>query len=140
MDAAIARESVDTRRLAIVGGLSAAWAIGHTDRFHAAVARRPIADFTLDVATAQDGARRAITWMGALPWADPEQYTKHSPLYFAGQFRTPTLIVAREHDPAADELYFALRWKKVESAMVRLSDRPADRVLELEAIAGWLKR
>jgi dipeptidyl aminopeptidase/acylaminoacyl peptidase len=79
--------------------------------------------------------------MGAMPWADPEQYWKHSPLYFAGQFRTPTLIIAGQHDAAADELYFALRARKVESALVRIGEeRPGDLVLEMEAALAWLKR
>ena len=141
VDAAAARPYVDASRIAVAGGLGAAWAIGHTGRFHAAVARRPIVDFTLDVATAPDGAYRAAAWMGSMPWNDPEQYWKHSPVYYAGAFRTPTLIIAGEHDDAARELHFALRSRKVESALVRIGEgRPGDAVLELEAMLGWLRR
>jgi dipeptidyl aminopeptidase/acylaminoacyl peptidase len=141
VEAMASKPYVDPARLSIEGGLVAAWAIGHTARFHAAVARRPIVDFALDVAIASDGRQRASAWMGAMPWADPEQYWKHSPLYYAGQFRTPTLIVAGEHDAAADELYFALQARKVESALVRIGEeRPGDLVLEMEAALAWLKR
>ncbi|MBS1858292.1 MAG: S9 family peptidase [Acidobacteria bacterium] len=141
VDAAAARAYVDPSRIAISGGLAAAWAIGHTTRFRAAVAHRPIADFTLDVATAPDGFRRAAAWLGAMPWDDPAYYHEHSPIYFAAQFRTPTLILAAQPDPAADELYFALRARKVDSALLRIArQRPRDRVLALEAELGWLGR
>ena len=58
LDAVAARPYVDSARLAIAGGISAAWAIGHTERFYAAIARRPLVDFTLDIATVPDGRLR----------------------------------------------------------------------------------
>jgi len=140
VEAVASRSYVDGTRLAIAGGLSAAWAIGHTDRFHAAVARRPVVDFTLDIATAADGRWRAAAWMGGMPWAEPEQYWKRSPLFSAGQFRTPTLVIAGKHDAAAAELYFALQSRQVDSALVRIGGSPEDLVLEWEALLGWVKR
>ena len=83
----IAKGYVDPARVSIAGGLVAAWAIGHTPRFHRAVIRRAIADWLTDVAHAPDGLHRAAAWMGAMPWEDPEQYVKHSPVYFAGEFQ-----------------------------------------------------
>jgi dipeptidyl aminopeptidase/acylaminoacyl peptidase len=141
LDAVAARPYVDSTRLAIGGGISAAWAIGHTERFYAAIARRPLVDFTLDITTAPDGRSRVAAWMGAMPWADQEQYWKRSPLSASDRFRTPTLILAPEHDAAAQELHFALRAKNVETALIRLDpDRPADQVLEWEAQIAWLRR
>jgi len=104
------------------------------------VARRPIADWVVDVATAPDGARRARDWMGAMPWDDPDQYVKHSPVFFAGNFRTPTLVIAGDPDPGSEELYWALQQRKVESALVKIADdsKPSEQVLELETILGWL--
>jgi hypothetical protein len=65
-----------------------------------------------------------------------------SPFFFAGNFRTPTLVLARARDPEAEELYFALQTRRVDSALVRLSDagRPGERILEWETILGWLGR
>ena len=133
LDAAIAREPVDPQRVSILGGLSAAWAIGHTDRFRSAVLRRPIADFTLEAAR---HPQLTLSQMGAMPWADPEQYTRHSPIYAAGAFKTPALIVAEANDPSAQELYAALRWQRVRSALIH----PVDPVSEMEAVIGWLKQ
>jgi len=140
VDAAIAKGYIDPQRLHIAGGLLAAWAIGHTARFRSAIARRPIVDWTADVALAPDGARRAAEWMAAMPWDDPEQYWKHSPIYSAASFQTPTLILAGEHDPESDELYFALRQRKVKTALVRIPPGPGAPVLELEATLAWLNR
>jgi acylaminoacyl-peptidase len=140
VDAAIARGLVDARRIHIAGGLLAAWAIGHTDRFRSAIARHPIVDWTADVALSPGGDRRAADWMGAMPWEDPDQYVKRSPLYAAANFKTPVLILAREHDPESDELYFALRQRRAEATVARIPSGAAAPVLELQATLAWLGR
>ena len=142
VDAIVAKGYVDPKRLTVAGGLLAAWAIGHTDRFAAAVARRPVADFVTHVALAPDGLARAAALMGALPWESPEQYTKRSPLFYAQSFQTPTLVIAREPDPESEELYFALQARKVESELVRMRGQvtPGQALLELEATMAWLGR
>ena len=129
---------VDPQRIAVAGGLVAAWLIGHTDRFTAAVARRPVVDWVADVLLQPDGERRATDWMGGWPWDDPEQYLKHSPVFFAANFKTPTLVLAGDGDLESEELYAALRLRNVKTAMVRLGDGPKDRVLALEATLAWL--
>lgn len=141
LDAVIAKGYVDPKRITVVGGLLAAWAIGHTPRFAAAVVRRPITDWVANVALEPDGYYRAAAWMGALPWDNPEQYVKHSPIFFAQNFKTPALVISGDRDPQSDELFFALQARKVESALVRLqADKPSHAVLELEATLGWLAR
>jgi dipeptidyl aminopeptidase/acylaminoacyl peptidase len=67
---------------------------------------------------------------------------KHSPIYFAQNFKTPTLVLAGDPDPQADELYFALRARQVDCALVRIADqaKPSALPLELEATMAWLKR
>jgi dipeptidyl aminopeptidase/acylaminoacyl peptidase len=142
VDAAVATGYIDPQRLAITGGLLAAWAIGHTDRFHAAVLRRAVADWATHVALAPDGLRRAQAWLGALPWDDPGGYQKRSPIFWAGNFRTPALVLAGGNDAEAEMLYFALKARKVDSALVRIpgDPAPADRILELETVLAWLGR
>ena len=142
VDFVVAQGWTDAHRLAVKGGLLAAWLMGHTDRFRAAVTRRAIVDWTLDVATSAEGARHAAGWMNALPWEDSDQYVKHSPIYFAQNFKTPTLVLAGDPDPQADELFFALRARHVDCALVRIGDdgKPGARSLEMEATLAWLKR
>jgi dipeptidyl aminopeptidase/acylaminoacyl peptidase len=140
VDAALAKGGIDPQRIFLSGGLLAAWAIGHTDRFRAAVICRPIADWTSAVSLTRDGYRRAAAWMGALPWDDPDQYTKHSPLFFAQNFKTPALVIGG--DAQARELFFALQARKVDAALAPLPDdgKPGTAVLELETKLAWLTR
>ncbi len=142
VDHLIGKGYIDPARLSIAGGLLAGWAIGHTDRFRTAVVRHAIADWVTEVAHAPDGIYRAAAWMGAMPWDDPEQYVKHSPIYFAGNFRTPTLVLADDTDPGAEELYFALQARNVDSALLRLGGRgrPSQVILEWEATLGWIEK
>jgi acylaminoacyl-peptidase len=134
VDFIVSKGYADPRRLAVSGGLLAAWILGHSDRFAAVVARRAIVDFAPDP--------RAAAWMGALPWEDPEQYHTHSPLYFAQNWKTPTLVLAADPDPQADEFYSALQQRKVNSALVRIPNAgsPAARILEIETILAWIEK
>jgi acylaminoacyl-peptidase len=141
VEAAASRSNVDARRLTISGGLAATWILTHSDRFAAAMLRNPVADRALQAALAQEGLAVASE-MGALPWDDPAQYWRHSPLYFAAGITTPALILCRAGDPQARELHFALQARKVDSALVELprEDRPSHTIHALEAEIGWLKR
>jgi acylaminoacyl-peptidase len=129
VEAAIAKGGIDEQRVAIVGGLTAAWAIGHTMRFRRAVARRPIVDWTLD-------PERAAAALGAMPWDDPELTVKRSPVFFAKSFATPTLVLADEADAQAELLYRALQARRVESALVRTGNAAA----ELDAVLAWIAK
>ena len=142
VDHVIAKGFIDPAKLTIQGGLLAAWAIGHTARFHAAIAIHPIADWATEVASAPDGLYRAAAWMGGMPWDDPDQYVKHSPLYFAGNFKTPTLIIAGDRDPGARQLLFAMEARKIECKLLHLDDlpRPSEQLAAWEEIARWAAR
>jgi acylaminoacyl-peptidase len=117
VDFAIAKGYVDPQRVSIAGGLPAAWALGHSDRFVSVI------------------ARRAKVWLDE-PW-DPQR----SPILFAQNFKTPTLVIADTPDPQSDQLFEALQARKVDSAQLRLpSPHPSATAVELEAILAWLAR
>jgi dipeptidyl aminopeptidase/acylaminoacyl peptidase len=139
VDHLLGKGFIDPAKLTIKGGLLAAWAIGHTTRFHAAIAIRPIADWATEVAAAPDGLYRAAAWMGAMPWDDPDQYVKHSPLYFAASFKTPTLVISAGRDPGSDQLLFALQSRQVECRRLRLSDppHPSEQTSAWDEMARW---
>ena len=124
--------AIDPRRVALAGGTTAAWLLGHSDRFSAVVTRHPVVDWL----TFPDAPR----WMRALPWDDPELYWKHSPVFYAPAYKAPTLVIARRNDPQSEELYRALQSRPVDSAMVRLGDGPAAAVQEIEAVEAWVAR
>jgi acylaminoacyl-peptidase len=130
VDAAVAKGHVAGDRVAIAGGIVAAWAIGHSTRFYKAVARRPVVDWAVDI-------NKASAALGAMPWEEPELYAKRSPIYYAQSFRTPTLVLAGDADAQSEMLYRALRARGVDAALVKLTDDPA---LEFETVAGWLEK
>jgi acylaminoacyl-peptidase len=139
VEAAVAKGGIDSRRIALVGGAVAAWALGHTNRFAAVVARRPIVDWSSEVALAADGWRRAA-WMGGPPWDQAQRYVARSPLYSAASFVTPTLVIGG--DAQSQELYFALQSRKVESALLQpgAEGDPSSEAARLSAILAWLDR
>lgn len=132
VERAVATGAIDPRRIAVVGGTTAAWLLGHSGSFRAVVTRRPIVDwFTFP------GAPR---WMRAYPWDDPEQYWKHSPVFFAPAFKIPTLVIAGAHDSQSQELYRALQARHVDSAIIGAGVGPAAEVREIEAVEAWVAR
>ncbi len=139
VEAAVTKGGIDSRRIALVGGAVAAWALGHSNRFAAVVARWPIVDWTSEIALASDGRRRAA-WMGGMPWEQAPRYVARSPLYAAANFATPTLVIGS--DAQSQELYFALQARKVESALLAPGPQgdPGGQASQLSAILAWLGR
>jgi dipeptidyl aminopeptidase/acylaminoacyl peptidase len=157
VDAVLAKGYVDPKRLGVTGGsgggLLTAWIIGHTDRFAAAVSQYPVTNWITQAGTADGGYYHAAVWMKSMPWENPEQYLKHSPIFFAKNFKTPTMVLTGEADlrtPMAEseELYFALKARKVDAVLVRIPDEPhgirgahpSHRVAKVEHILGWLEK
>jgi len=66
------------------------WAIGHTDRFKAAVSGGGVFDEASEFGTEDDSA--GDEWYFGTPWEHPEIYARNSPSTFIGNARTPILI------------------------------------------------
>lgn len=137
VEAAASKPYVDGKRVYLIGGLTAAWLLGHSDRFTAAALVHPVADWLAEIARSADPFTRALRTMGGMPWDDPEQYWKHSPAYFAQGFHTPTLLIG--DDAQSDELYLGLEARKVDAAQLRLarSAKPADTATVWQAALAW---
>ncbi len=104
------------------GGFFTAWTIGHTDRFKAAVAGAAVTDL-LSFQAADIPSWLPLSQMQALPWDDPEIYRKCSPISYAGNITTPTLILHGADDQRVPvgqgyELYNALRLREATVEMV----------------------
>ncbi len=157
VDMMLAKGYIDGKRLAVTGGsgggLLTAWIIGHTDRFAVAVSQYPVTNWITQVGTADGGYYHAASWMSAMPWENPKQYLDHSPIFFAANFKTPTMVITGESDlrtPMAqsEELYFALKARKVDAVLVRIPDEPhgirgahpSHRVAKVEHILGWIEK
>ena len=129
VDVMISRGYIDERNLFVYGGsgggVLTAWIVGHTDRFTAAVSKAPVINWLSFVGTT-DGS----SWyrnFSKLPWQDPEEHLRRSPLMHVGNVKTPTLLMTGEKDlrtpmEQTEQFYSALKLRKIPTAMIRLTD------------------
>lgn len=128
IDLLIADGVADPDRLGIGGGshggFMAAWAIGQTDRFKAALMGAGISDWGMQQATGELGTYDSGL-SGSRGWEGPgpHHHDRLSPISFASKIRTPVLILHGENDtnvPLGQATFFhrALRHFGVEHAFV----------------------
>jgi dipeptidyl aminopeptidase/acylaminoacyl peptidase len=129
VDALIAKGFVDTQNLFVTGcsggGVLTAWTVGHTDRFAAASANCPVIDWLSFVGTT-DGASWYYNFE-KLPWEDPSEHLRRSPLTYVGNVKTPTMLMTGVKDlrtpmPQTEQFYSALKLRKIPTAMVRFNE------------------
>jgi dipeptidyl aminopeptidase/acylaminoacyl peptidase len=154
VDALIERGLADPERLGIggwsYGGFMTAWALGHSDRFKAAIVGAGVTNMV------SFQAADIPSWLPgeellAQPWDDPEIYARCSPISYAGNMTTPTLILHGEADKRVPvgqgrELYVALRARGVPTEMV-VYPREEHPIIErhhqrdlLERVLDWYNR
>ncbi|MDH5234498.1 MAG: S9 family peptidase [Gemmatimonadota bacterium] len=129
VDQVIAKGYIDTDNLFVYGcsggGVLTAWTVGHTDRFAAASANCPVIDWISFV-----GNTDGPNWyrnFEKLPWEDPSEHLKRSPLMYVGNVKTPTMLMTGVNDlrtpiGQTEEFYEALKIQKVPTQMVRFVD------------------
>ena len=156
VDQMIAKGYIDPKKLCVTGGsgggLLTAWIIGHTDRFAAAVSQYPVTNWITQAGTADGGYTHSALWLKAFPWEQPQQFLEHSPIYYAKNFKTPTMVITGEADlrtPIAEseELYFALKAQKIPAVLVRVPDefhgirgRNSHYIEKIEQIMAWMEK
>ena len=154
VDAALAKGWVDRDNLFVCGGsgggLLTAWIVGHTDRFRAAVSMRPVIDWQSFV-----GITDGSSWYRQFqkyPWEDPMEYAIRSPLHYAANVTTPTMIMTGESDlrtpiTQTEEFYRALKMiRKADTLMVRMPEefhgwrRPSHQLLQQLYLMAWFEK
>jgi dipeptidyl aminopeptidase/acylaminoacyl peptidase len=129
VDHMLGRGFIDERNLFVLGcsggGVLTAWTVGHTDRFAAASANCPVTDWLSFVGTT-DGASWYYNFE-KLPWEDPGEHLRRSPLTYVGNVKTPTMLMTGVNDlrtpmPQTEQFYSALKLLKVPTAMIRFND------------------
>ncbi|MDO5027836.1 MAG: S9 family peptidase [Bacillota bacterium] len=149
---------IDEDRLGVTGGSYGGymtnWIVGHTDLFKAAVTQRSISNWVSKFATTDIGYFFVKDQVGFTPWEDIEKIWDNSPLKYADQVKTPTLIIHSEEDFRCDvdqgyQFYTALKYFGVDAEMLMLrgenhnlsrTGRPKQRIERLKAIADWFQR
>ena len=134
------------------GGVLTSWIIGKTDRFKAAVVAKPVINWYSFVLYADNIGYFYKYWFGDLPWNDPENYLKRSPISYVGNIKTPTMVLTGEKDfrtPMAEseQLYAGLKLNRVESMLVRIpnanhgiASKPSNLIAKVNAILSWFEK
>ena len=116
---------LDRERMAAAGasygGYMAAWMLGHTDRFKCIIDHAGVNSSYAQYAT--DAPHGFPLVMGGTPWSNLEGMQRQNPMFYAKNFKTPTLILHGELDyrvPYGNglELYGVLQSMGVPSRLV----------------------
>lgn len=159
LDAALADvPCLDPRRLGLVGGsyggYLTSWIVARDHRFKAACSERAVNDLVSFAGTSDIGFWFSEGQLGASPFTDPSRASRHSPLTYASDIRTPLLIMHSELDfrcpvEQAERLYVALAARNHDVRFVRVPDadhelsrsgRPRQRVERFRHILDWFHR
>jgi len=154
VDTVIGRGYIDPNNLFVYGcsggGVLTAWIVGHTDRFAAASANCPVTNWLSFVGTTD-----SPNWyrnFAKMPWEDPSEHLRRSPLMYVGNVKTPTLLMTGELDlrtpiSQTEEFYQALKMRKVPTAMIRFRDewhgttsRPSNFMRTQLYLRSWFER
>ena len=158
VDEVLKRGYVDERNLFVTGGsgggVLTAWIVGHTDRFAAAVAMKPVINWYSFVGTT-DGADWYYNFK-KLPWEDPSEHLQRSPITYVGNVKTPTMVLTGDLDlrtpmEQTEQYYRALKLRRVPTAMVRLNDEyhgfnalglrhPSNRLYQIQYLRAWFDK
>jgi dipeptidyl aminopeptidase/acylaminoacyl peptidase len=134
------------------GGVLTAWIVGHTNRFKAAVVAKPVINWYSWVLTSDLPSYGIKYWFAGYPWTHLDNYVKRSPISYAGNVKTPTMVMTGEEDyrtPSSDaeQFYEALKLQKVPSVMIRIPDanhniaaKPSNMMAKVAYILGWFER
>ncbi len=92
-----------------------------------------------------------------LPWEDPSEHLRRSPITYVGNVKTPAMLIDGELDlrtpiEETEQYYRALKFRKVDTAMVRLADEyhgfnadftlrhPSNRLSQILFLRGWFEK
>jgi dipeptidyl aminopeptidase/acylaminoacyl peptidase len=152
--------NIEPKRIGVTGGsyggFMTNWIIGHTDRFACAATQRSICNWTSFHGVSDIGYFFTPDQAGASLF-NMKQHDKlwfHSPLRYASNFKTPTLVIHSKADYRCPidqgyQMITALKEMKVDSKMVIFNDenhdlsrngKPKARQKRLKEITLWMEK
>jgi hypothetical protein len=92
-----------------------------------------------------------------LPWEDPEEHLRRSPISYVGNVKTPTMRMTGELDlrtptEQTEQFYRARKLRKVDTVMVRIAGEyhpinavpglrhPSNRIAQILYLRGWFEK
>jgi dipeptidyl aminopeptidase/acylaminoacyl peptidase len=153
-DAVLELGFVDEKRMGVTGGSFGGymtnWIVGQTQRFAAAVTVAGLSNLTSFYGTTDEQFFPGTEFKGA-PWENSKIYIKHSPIWYAKNFKTPTMIIHGQYDfrvriEQAEQMFTALQKQKVPSVYVWFPNeghgvhKPVHRKLYYKMILDWFDR
>jgi dipeptidyl aminopeptidase/acylaminoacyl peptidase len=158
VDYAISKGWVDANRMGVTGlsggGNLTCWIVGQTNRFKAAMPQNPVTNWVSFYGVSDIGVWFATEQMGGHPHEVPEIYAKCSPITYAHNCKTPTLLVQSEHDwrcppEQSEQFYTVLKVNGCTVEMVRMPDAAhaaaingalPNRRIHNEVLLDWMNR
>jgi dipeptidyl aminopeptidase/acylaminoacyl peptidase len=146
------RGAIDTSCIGVSGwsegGLLTSWLIGHDHRWRAAMSGAAVNDWT-EYADMTDAKDFTPSYIGGSPWTSASMralYDAESPLTYAAQVKTPTLIMTDAGDqrvptPLSYEFYHAVRATGTPVEMVVFpvnGHNPSDPLHREDRIHRWI--
>ncbi len=156
-DAVIDAGLADPERMGVWGpshgGFATCWIVGHTSRFKAAVAESSVSNFT-SLYYLTDAPDVFTSDLGGLPHEIPDVYRSRSPITYAHNSTTPTLMLHGQDDlrcpvAEAEQFYRALHDAgcKTELVVIEGMNHMGDSVgplsarrIQNEAVLDWFER
>ncbi|HLN60500.1 MAG TPA: prolyl oligopeptidase family serine peptidase, partial [Symbiobacteriaceae bacterium] len=150
VDALVARGWADPNRLFVTGfsqgGIMTNWAVGHTDRFQAAVSEHGMWNYRMSYGT--DDCHNWWQDDYGVPWQNGEAYAKASPASAVENIKTPTLIMAGEVDwrcplVESEQMYVSLKKRGVPTQLVvwqgewHALSKPRRMIDRIRRICNW---
>ncbi len=158
VDHAVRLGFIDEGRLGVTGlsagGLMTCWIVGQTNRFRAAVAENPITNFESFFGVSDIGPAWVRTFFSVRAGERPELLRQRSPITYAQQCRTPTLLVQVDGDlrcppEQAEQFFVALKDAGCVCEMLRVPGTshletiygaPEARRAQNDALIEWMTR
>jgi len=153
------REGIADQRVAIAGksygGYMAAWAIGHSRIFRAAIVSAPVANLESHYGSSDGGYYGDPYYLCSEPYLDREACRRLSPAHYISNARTPTLFIQGDDDQRcprgqAEELFVDLMTSTDTPAEMVLypagshhfyeEGRPTHRLDFVQRLLAWLER
>ncbi len=149
---------IDENKLYITGGSHGGfltnWITTKTNRFKAAVTQRSISSWISEAGTQQITPRQMTKEFGGNLWDNFDYYWGRSPLKYADDVKTPTLIIHSDNDMITpigqgQEWFYALKANDVDTEMVVFHDethslsrtgKPTNLVERIERILSWFQK